>query len=169
MNLLQLTLNQNMYLSLKVTCKTYPSLKAEGNSLELASGVAFFGQTAQRAVLDLSELFGAGGWSCHSSPGHPDKWGWCCCPTPRALGLCPSPATGSHSLLPSHALSTFRLLCHSIFCGKSAQTEHLLLTGLVETFLWLKMSRLFLACVPTWLAWKVRCFAIEIWAWVLRG
>lgn len=53
MNLLRLTLNQNMYLS----------LKAEGKSLELASGVPFFGQAAQRAVLGLSELLAAGSWS----------------------------------------------------------------------------------------------------------
>lgn len=168
-NVLQLTLNQNVYLSLKVTCKMYLSLKAEGNSPELAPGVPFFGQMTQRTVLDLSELLGAGSWSWHPSPGHPDKWGWCCCPAPRAPGLCPSPATGSRSLLPSHALSAFRLLCHSICCGKTARTEHLLLTGLVEILLWPKMSRLFLACVPAWLAWKVRRFAMESWAWVLRS
>lgn len=107
MNLVQLALNQNMYLS----------LKAGGNSPELASGVPFFGQMARRANLDLSELLGAGSWSRHPSPG-----------LPRQAGLVRlSQSEGSGPVPVSSAAGLQGLQPHTRpWCPRAALPQHLL-------------------------------------------
>lgn len=115
---------------------------------------------------------GAGAGGDIPSPGLPDKQDRQLLGAVVLLWELPacaiSSATASRGLHP-HTLSEPSGCSATAFVGNTAQTEHLSLTGLVETLLWFKMSRIFLACVPTWLSWKVRSFVMESWAWVLRG
>lgn len=91
----------------------YLSLTAEGNSLELASGVPFLDQMAQRSVLDLSELLGAGSWSYIPLLGSQTNGAGAVVP-PRGLqawaGLQPLGPAGLMPSVPSAALPRHLLL-----------------------------------------------------------